>query len=87
MELVIENHILCGLGPLRNMISLVGQVVVLMGGNGFELGPILKVIGCSHHGFTMRVHLFLSLFTKCQIAILIMIITCSCLSHLRKWLK
>lgn len=42
MELVIENQILCGLRPLRNMISLVGQVVVPMGGNGFELGPILK---------------------------------------------
>ncbi len=37
-----KKSYLCGLGPLRNMISLVGQVVVPTGGNGFELGPILK---------------------------------------------
>jgi hypothetical protein len=76
-----------GLVPARNVTSFIRQIVVMFDWIEFNLSLFQTVTSCSHCGLIKHAHLSLSMLCQSQLVILKVKVTCSCLSHLRKWLK
>lgn len=73
--------------PPRNVMSFMRQTVVMFDAIEFDLSLFQTVTSCSHHGFIKHANLSLSMLCQSQLVILKVKVICSCLSHLKKWLK